>query len=128
MQSYCKNVSNVRCWRMGAMSDTYGVSFGRQNYNGRDEHGELKLTAPYAPSDGRLMNRETADQLCRILKLNYPQVRVIQIFRGEQGALTAESLAEVGDATPLDVLVEAVKDCIRFGNTPDEILTAVNKA
>jgi hypothetical protein len=88
----------------------YGVSFGRQNYQGRDEHGQIKLTRSYTPSDGRL------------------QVRVIELLRGERDELTAESLADLGETTPLDVLVEAVKDCIRFGNTPQDILAAVNKA
>jgi hypothetical protein len=49
------------------------------------------------------------------------------VLRGERDELVAESLADLGEITPLDQLHVAVKSCVSFGNTSEEILAVVRE-
>jgi hypothetical protein len=104
------------------MEELYGVSFGRHNYNGRDQNGLIK-TALFG--DGRLMTQECAEQLWKLFQLKYPQARVVELNRGDRDEMAAKTLADLGEQTPLEVLAQAVRDCVRFGNSREQIITAV---
>jgi hypothetical protein len=107
--------------------ELYGVSFGigatgAQNYNGRDRDGRIKVSG-----DGTFMTRECAESLCRLLKAKYPVVHVVELTRGDRDDMVAGTLAELGEKSSLEILVGAIKECISFGNTQQEILAAVNQ-
>jgi hypothetical protein len=105
----------------------YGVTFdGRQNYNGRDENGLIKMTR--FGLDGRLMTKDCAEQLCKVLQIKYPQARVIDLLRNDRDEITAESLADLGEQTPIQQLQQLVREAVRFGNTREQIITAVESS
>jgi hypothetical protein len=104
------------------MTQLYGISFGLNNYNGRDKNGSIQVTRF---GDGRLMTRSCAETFCKVLQIKYPQARVVELYRNDRDELAAETLADLGEQTPLEILTLAVRDCIRFGNTREQIITAV---
>jgi hypothetical protein len=93
-----------------------------ENYNGRDTNGQIQITRF---GDGKLMTQTCAEEFCKVLRVKYPQVRVVELNRGDRDELAAETLADLGEQTPLETLAQAVKDCVRFGNSHEQILTAV---
>jgi hypothetical protein len=104
------------------MIELYGVSFGRQNYNGRGPDGQIQVTRF---GDGRLMTRTCAEDFVKVLRIKYPQARIVELNRGDKDEMAAKTLADLGEQTPLEVLAQAVRDCVRFGNSREQILTAV---
>jgi hypothetical protein len=105
----------------------YGVSFGHNcNYNGRDGNGLLQMTR--FGLDGRLMMKSCAEDLCKILQIKYPQARVIELNRGDRDEIAAQSLADLHEQTPLEHLGQAVRDCVRFGSTREQISVAVESS
>ena len=104
----------------------YGVSLGgaNQNYNRRGSDGVIRLTQA---GDGALMTRTCAETLVRKFKPKYPKAHVVEVLRGERDELVAESLADLGEVTPLDQLLYAVKSCISFGNTGEEMFAVVRE-
>jgi len=100
-----------------------GVSLGySKNYNGRDQSGRIKLTVA---GDGRLMTKACAEALCRVLKSKHPNVRVVELLRGERDELAAESLSDLNEASGIADLTQAVKQCIGEGVSRQEILAVV---
>ena len=109
------------------MSDQlYGVSLGsvNQNYNRRDADGVIRLTIA---GDGALMTGACAETLVKKFKPKYPKAYVVPVIRGERDELVAESLADLGELTPLEELRRAVTDCVSFSNTSEEILAVVRE-
>ena len=112
------------------IEELYGVTKGRGkgNYDGRDSSGQVRWT-PFPGLDGRLMTKACAESLLRILKRQYPQVEVTELFRSnERDELRAETLDDLGEKPPVDVLANAVKDCLSFGMTQQDILAVVGTA
>src|SRR6266853_4173371 len=109
--------------------ELYGVSFGRGkgNYNGRDSKGQV-ISTPFPGLDGRLMTKTCAEALARILKRQHPQAGVTELFRGDRDEPVAETLDDLGEKPPGDVLANAVKDCLSFGLTQQDILVVVEAA
>jgi hypothetical protein len=108
------------------MEELYGVSFGgRQNYNGRDKNGQIQVTSP---GDGRLMTQTCAEDFVKVLRIKYPQARVVELNRGDRDEMAAKTLADLGEQTPLEVLAQAVRDCVSFGNTREQVIIAVETA
>lgn len=109
--------------------ELYGVSLGRGkgNYNGRDSNGQVTWTR-FPGLDGRLMTKVCAEALTRILKRQYPHVEITELYRGDRDELVAETLDDLGEKPPVDVLANAVKDCLKFGMTRQDILAVVEVA
>jgi hypothetical protein len=95
------------------------------NNNGRDSKGKIRST-PFPGLDGLLMT--SAEALARILKRQHPQAEVTELFRGDRDEPVAETLADLGEIPPVDVLANAVKDCLSFGLTQQDILAVVEVA
>lgn len=102
----------------------YGVSFSpRQNYLGRDKNGVLVFSN--FSLDGRLMTRECAEDLCKLLRSKYPNVSVVELLRGEKDELVANSLADLGEETPIQQIKRLVREAVSYGSSREQILVAV---
>jgi hypothetical protein len=102
------------------MEELFGVSVGRnQNYNGRDRHGHLQF-APHG--GGVFMSRQCADDLCKVLKPEYPNVRPVELIRGGRDDAAFTSLGELGEAVGLEKLAVVIQQCVNQGFSGDEIL------
>lgn len=107
--------------------ELYTVSFGLdRNYNGRNkENGKIRI----APAGcGTLMDKATAEALCRVLRPKYPTAKVVEIFREERDDLAAHSLTDLGEDTGLNDLTELVERLLAQGFSQDDILLSVAKA
>jgi len=109
------------------MEELYGVCLGgnRQNYAGRDREGRILTTLP---GDGRLMTKDCAESLCRVFRSRYPNVHVVELFRGDKDEVVAESLKNLGEHTGIEDLAQIVKECLAQGYSRAEIFATVHNA
>jgi len=103
----------------------YGVAldFARE-YAGRDVHDRVQGTLPGA---GRLMTKETAEQLTARLKQTgeFKFVRVVTNFRGERDEPTATSLAELGE-DHVGTVTRAITVALENGVSKQEMLDVIH--
>jgi hypothetical protein len=108
------------------MNELYGVSVGRnQNYNGRDRYGHLQF-APHG--GGTFMTLACAQALCNILRPQYPNVRPVELLRGDRDEAAFTNLIELGEAVGLEKLAMVIQQCSNQNFTSDQILAACKKA
>jgi hypothetical protein len=105
---------------MNEREELYGVSVAlNKNYNGRDRHGNLQF-APFG--SGVFMTLDCAEALCRVFKVKYPNVKPVELFRGDRDELAATSLVELGEAVGLEKLALVIQQCVDQGFSREEIL------
>ena len=104
------------------------VDLGHEKYRGRDPKTGQVILSKYV---GRLMNRDTAEKLVKLLRPQYPEAQVVELEWSEDNepdGLAATSLKELGEIEPLERLSAAVKQCFASGNSREEVIEAVNQA
>lgn len=95
-----------------------------KNFNGRDENGRIRMARA---GGGVLMDRTTAEALCRVLRPKFPTVRPVQIWREDRDDLVAHSLADLNEGADLSDLTEVVEQLVAQGFDREDILRKCNE-
>jgi hypothetical protein len=99
--------------------ELFGVGLNlAQNYGGRDQYGQVKRSIA---GQGVLMTRECAEKLCAILRHEFPQARIVRLYRGDRDEISAQTLEELGERAGLDKLALVVHQCLNQGFSAEEI-------
>lgn len=102
----------------------YGVTIdGIHQYDGRMPDGRIKVSL-----GGKLLTKECAENLARLLRLKHKSARVVELTRSGEDYPAIESIQQLGETLPVNAVYSAVRDALRFGDSKEEILATVQKA
>jgi hypothetical protein len=104
----------------------YTVSVGRNSdYGGRDREGRL-IFVPYG--GGVFMSLACAEKLCNVLRPTYPNVRPVELMRGDRDEIPVQSLSELREDVGLEKLALVIQQCINQNFSNEQILATCKNA